>query len=223
MSYLREKYNKEIRAKLQKEMGVKSVMAVPTLQKVVVNVGAGEAINDKSIIETTVNEIAQITGQKPVVTKAKIAVSSFKIREGDEIGVKVTLRGEKMWNFTEKMIDLVFPRIKDFRGLNPKAFDNAGNYTFGLDEQTVFFEIDANKVSKLRGMEITFVTKAGDKELGYKFLKALGFPFRDLPKSKGQKAEAAKEEAEAEEMKVQEEEAIKTDKPEESNKKEESN
>jgi large subunit ribosomal protein L5 len=199
MSYLKDKYNKEIKSALQKELGVKSVMSVPTIKKVVVNVGAGEAINDKTIIDTVVSEIMGITGQRPVVTKAKLAVSTFKIRQGDPIGVKVTLRGEKMWNFTEKMIDLVFPRIKDFRGLNPKAFDQAGNYTVGLEEQTVFFEIDPNKVAKLRGMEITFVTAAGNKEAGYKLLKALGFPFRELSKkAEKETEEIAEAQAEAE-------------------------
>ena len=186
--YLKERYNSEIREKLQKQFGFKSPMEVPTLKKIVVNVGIGKEVEkDKGTKDTVYEEIKQITGQAPVVTKAKIAISNFKIRQNDPVGVKVTLRGDKMWDFAAKLIDIVFPQIKDFRGFTTKAFDGQGNYTVGLEDQTIFFEIDPNRVAKLRGMEITFVTSAKNDEEGKELLVAFGFPYRETVKKKIEK------------------------------------
>ena len=174
---LREEYNKKIRAELMKEGGYDNVMAVPTLKKIVVNSGVGDAVNDSSAIDDMVEIIKTITGQQPVINKAKNAISAFKIREGLPIGVTTTLRGDKMWEFLDKLISVVFPRTKDFRGLNAKAFDGSGNYSVGIVEHTVFPEIDSNNVTKIRPLQAVIVTTAQTDEEGRKFLDKFGFPF----------------------------------------------
>lgn len=177
MNRLQEEYNKRISKELMKEQGYNNVMQVPTLKKVVVNVGAGEAVDNKTALEEIVEILTRITGQKPVVNKAKKAVSAFKIREGMEIGVSVTLRGERMWQFFDKLVNIVLPRTKDFRGLNPKSFDGAGNYSLGVEDHTVFVEIDPNNVSKIRSLEVTIVTTARNDKDGKALLDKFGFPF----------------------------------------------
>ncbi len=177
MNRLQEEYNKTISKELMKEQGYNNVMQVPTLKKVVVNVGAGEAVDNKTALEEIVEILTRITGQKPVVNKAKKAVSAFKIREGMEIGVSVTLRGERMWQFFDKLVNIVLPRTKDFRGLNPKSFDGAGNYSLGVEDHTVFVEIDPNNVSKIRSLEVTIVTTARNDKDGKALLDKFGFPF----------------------------------------------
>ena len=175
---LKEQYVKEIRKQLIEELKLKSSMEAPVFTKVIVNVGVGEAVNDSSILETVSKELSLITGQRPVKTYAKHAISSFKIRAGDVIGLKVTLRGPRMWHFLDRLIQVVFPRTKDFRGLPTTAFDGSGNYTIGIEEQTVFPEINPNEVSKLRGMEITIVTSSQNDEHARLLLNKFGFPFK---------------------------------------------
>jgi large subunit ribosomal protein L5 len=152
-------------------------MQVPTLKKIVVNVGAGEAVDNKAALDEIVEILTRITGQKPVVNKAKKAVSAFKIRQGMEIGVSVTLRGERMWQFFDKLVNIVLPRTKDFRGLSPRSFDGAGNYSLGIEDHTVFIEIDPNNVSKIRSLEVTIVTSAMNDKDGKALLDKFGFPF----------------------------------------------
>jgi len=184
MTRLLEEYNKRIKQEMMKEGGFKNVMEVPTLKKIVLNVGAGEAVTNKTALEEIVNMLKLITGQKPVVNKAKKAIAAFKIREGMEVGVSATLRGDRMWEFFDKLINVVLPRTKDFRGLSPKSFDNAGNYSIGLDDHTVFIEIDPNNVTKIRGMEITIVTTAKNAKDGKLLLDKFGFPFiKDVNRS----------------------------------------
>ncbi len=178
MSKLREKYNKEIQQKLMKELQLSNVHSVPALKKIVLNIGAGEAVANPKVVEITQEILSAITGQRAVITKAKKSISNFKIREGLAIGSMVTLRGDKMWDFYEKLIDIVIPRIKDFRGLNPFAFDNAGNYTLGIKDHTIFPEIDPNEIDKVRSLEITFVTSVNDKEASKKLLRELGLPLK---------------------------------------------
>ena len=161
-----------------KEGGFKNPMEVPMLKKIVVNVGAGEAVNNKTAIEEIVEILRLITGQKPVVNKAKKAVSAFKIREGMEIGVSATLRGDRMWEFFDKLVNVVLPRTKDFRGLSPKSFDGAGNYSLGVEDHTVFVEIDPNNVTKIRSLEITIVTTAKNDKDARLLLDKFGFPFK---------------------------------------------
>ncbi len=155
MNRLQEEYNKTISKELMKEQNYTNVMQVPTLKKIVVNVGAGEAVDNKAALDEIVEMLTRITGQKPVVNKAKKAVSAFKIRQGMEIGVSVTLRGERMWQFFDKLVNIVLPRTKDFRGLSPRSFDGAGNYSLGREDHTVVIEIDPNNVSKIRSLEVT--------------------------------------------------------------------
>lgn len=184
MARLRDEYNNRIKAELMKEGEFKNVMEVPTLKKIVINVGAGEAINNKSAIEEIAKILELISGQKPVINKAKKAVSAFKLREGMEIGVSVTLRGEMMWEFFDKLVNVVLPRVKDFRGLSPRAFDKAGNYSVGLDDHTIFLEIDPNNVTKIRGLEVTIVTTANNAKEGKMLLDKFGFPFvKDVNRS----------------------------------------
>lgn len=178
MARLREEYNNKIKQELMKEGGFKNPMEVPMLKKIVVNVGAGEAVNNKAAIEEIVEILRLITGQKPVVNKAKKAISAFKIREGMEIGVSATLRGDRMWEFFDKLVNVVLPRTKDFRGLNPKSFDGAGNYSLGVEDHTVFVEIDPNNVTKIRSLEITIVTTAKNDKDAKLLLDKFGFPFR---------------------------------------------
>jgi large subunit ribosomal protein L5 len=184
MARLKDEYNNRIKAELMKEGGFKNVMEVPTLKKIVVNVGAGEAITNKTALEEIAKILELISGQKPVINKAKKAVSAFKLREGMEIGVSVTLRGDRMWEFFDKLVNVVLPRVKDFRGLSAKSFDKAGNYSIGLDDHTIFLEIDPNNVAKIRGLEVTIVTTAKDAKSGKMLLDKFGFPFiRDVNRS----------------------------------------
>ncbi len=178
MNSLKEKYNKEIKNDLMKKFNYSSVMEVPKLQKIVVNIGVGEASHDSKFMEAAVNDLQTITGQKPIITKAKKSIASFKLREGQNIGTKVTLRGEGMYNFMEKLIKVALPRVRDFRGISPKAFDGFGNYTLGIKEQLIFPEIEYDNVLKIRGMDIVFVTTAKTNEEALELLKGFGMPFR---------------------------------------------
>jgi large subunit ribosomal protein L5 len=177
---LKARYKSEIRDVLKKEFGFTNPMQIPTLVKVVVNMGVGEAARDSKLIEGAIRDLAIITGQKPQVTKSRKSIAQFKLREGMPIGAHVTLRGDRMWEFADRLISISLPRIRDFRGLSPKQFDGKGNYTFGLTEQVVFPEIDQDKVDRPRGMDITFVTTAKNDDEGRAFLKLLGFPFREV-------------------------------------------
>lgn len=175
---LKDRYDTEIRASLQDELDLDNVMQVPRLSKIVVNMGAGDAAADAKLIDGVVDDLRTITGQQPKVNRARKSVSNFKLREGQAIGASVTLRGERMWEFLDRLIALAIPRIRDFRGLNPRGFDGRGNYTFGVTEQLIFPEIDYDKVMKVRGMDITLVTTAQTDEHGKALLDAFGFPFR---------------------------------------------
>ena len=176
---LKARYKSEIKDALTKEFGFTNPMQIPTLVKVVVNMGVGEAARDSKLIEGAVRDLAIITGQKPQVTKSRKSIAQFKLREGMPIGAHVTLRGDRMWEFADRLLSISLPRIRDFRGLSPKQFDGKGNYTFGLTEQVVFPEIEQDKVDRPRGMDITFVTTAKNDNEGRALLKALGFPFRE--------------------------------------------
>ena len=178
MNHLREKYNKEIIPSLREKYGYKSVMATPKLDKIVVNMGVGDATTNSKLLEAAMNDLEIITGQKPVATKAKKAIAGFKVREGQAIGCKVTLRGENMYNFLDKLISITLPRVRDFRGISSKAFDGRGNYTLGLTEQLIFSEIEYDNVVKVRGMDIVFVTTAKTNEEAYDLLKGFGMPFK---------------------------------------------
>ncbi len=175
---LRRRYDDEIRARLKDELGLGNVMEVPRLEKIVVNMGVGRATQQPSLLEGAVRDLTTITGQKPLVTKAKRSIAGFKLREGNAIGAKVTLRGARMWEFLDRLISIAIPRIRDFRGLPPSAFDGNGNYTFGVAEQLIFPEIDYDKIDTTRGMDITIVTTARTDAHGRALLDALGFPFR---------------------------------------------
>jgi len=175
---LKEKYNNELRAKLQEELGLDNVMLVPRLVKISVNMGLGDALGDAKIIDGAVKDLAIITGQAPKVNRARKSIANFKLREGNPIGVSVTLRGDRMWEFLDRLIALAIPRIRDFRGLSPYSFDGAGNYSFGVTEQLIFPEINYDEVGKIEGMDITIVTTATDDEGGRALLRAFGFPFR---------------------------------------------
>ena len=178
MANLKEKYNNELRPALKEELGIDNIMAVPKLTKVVINMGVGEAANDKKHLESALENLTVIAGQKPVVTKARQSVASFKIREGWPIGCKVTLRGNKMYEFMERLIDIAIPRERDFRGLNPKSFDGQGNYNFGIKEQIIFPEIKFDNVDTIRGMDICINTSATNKEDAKALLEVLEFPFK---------------------------------------------
>jgi large subunit ribosomal protein L5 len=179
MSRLRQRYEKEVIPALEKEFGYSNVMAIPRIQKVVVNMGLGEATQNAKIIDTGVDEVARITGQKPVVTRAKKSIAQFKVRKGMPIGTMVTLRGERMWEFLDRLIAVALPRVRDFRGVSPRGFDGRGNYTLGLRDQLLFPEIDYMKVDKARGMNISVVTTARTDEESRKLLQLLGMPFRN--------------------------------------------
>ncbi len=179
MSRLVDLYKNEIKDKLMKELGLKNVMQVPKLEKIVINMGLGEATSNIKLIDKGVEEISLITGQKPVVTKAKKAISNFKLRKSLPIGVMVTLRRDKMYEFLERFLAVTLPRVRDFKGISAKAFDGRGNYTIGIREQLIFPEIDYDKVEKVKGMNITFVTSAKNDKEARALLTALGFPFRD--------------------------------------------
>jgi large subunit ribosomal protein L5 len=175
---LRERYEKELSMKLQSELSLSNVMQIPTLEKIVINMGVGKATQQPSLIDGAVSDLTAISGQKPVVTRARRSIASFKLRAGMPIGVKVTIRGNRAWEFLDRLIATALPRIRDFRGLSPKSFDGSGNYTFGITEQLVFPEIDYDKVDMPRGMDITICTTAMSDRDARAFLVALGFPFR---------------------------------------------
>ncbi len=175
---LKQKYNTEIKKQLQEEFGYENVMQTPGLVKVVVNTGVGEAARDSKVIDGAVDDLVKITGQKPVVTKARKSIAQFKLREGQAIGAHVTLRGDRAWEFIDRLVNIALPRIRDFRGLSPKQFDGHGNYTFGLQEQSVFHEIDQDRIDRVRGFDITVVTTAKTDAEGRALLRALGFPFK---------------------------------------------
>ena len=178
MANLKERFNKELRPVLQKELDIKNIMAVPKLKKVVINMGVGEAANDKKHLESALQNLTEISGQKPITTKARQSVASFKIREGWPLGCKVTLRGSKMYDFIERLIMIAIPRERDFRGLNPKSFDQQGNYSFGIKEQIIFPEINYDNIDNIRGMDICINISANNKTDAKALLQALNFPFR---------------------------------------------
>jgi large subunit ribosomal protein L5 len=176
--YLRQRYQEEIVPALMRSLNLKNIMDVPRIEKVVVNIGVGEALDNAKALDAAVSDMMIITGQKPVITKARKSIANFKLREGRAIGVKVTLRGERMWSFFDRLVNIALPRVRDFRGISPNAFDGRGNYTLGLREQLVFPEIDYDKIDKLRGMEVTIVTTARTDEAGRQLLTMIGMPFR---------------------------------------------
>ena len=178
MNRLKEKYVNEVVSSLQNKYNYKSVMEVPRLEKIVINMGVGDATSNSKLIEAAVNDLTKISGQKPVITKAKKSIAGFKVREGQAIGCKVTLRGDNMYNFMDKLISIALPRVRDFRGVSPKAFDGRGNYTMGIKEQLIFSEIDYDDVVKVRGMDIIFVTTAKTNEESFDLLNELGIPFK---------------------------------------------
>ena len=178
MNHLKEKYTKEIVPSMMEKYKYTTIMNVPKLEKIVVNIGTGDATTNSKLLEAAMNELELITGQKPVATKAKKAIAGFKLRAGQSIGCKVTLRGENMYNFLEKLIRIALPRVRDFRGISPKSFDGRGNYTLGLTEQLIFSEIEYDNVVKVRGMDVVFVTTAKSNEEAYDLLKGFGMPFK---------------------------------------------
>lgn len=175
---LKEKYNNEIKDQLYKELGLTNVNQVPRLEKIVVNMGVGRAAGDSKLLDGAIADLRVITGQQPMVTRAKKSIAGFHLREGQAIGAKVTLRGDRMWEFFDRLMSTALPRVRDFRGLNPNSFDGRGNYTMGLNEQLIFPEIEYDKVDHSRGMDITFVTTADTNEAAKALLDALGFPFK---------------------------------------------
>ena len=178
MNRLKEKYLNEVIPSLKEKYNYKTVMEVPKLSKIVVNIGVGDATTNSKLIDAAVNDLALITGQKPVITRAKKSIAGFHVREGQAIGCKVTLRGDRMYNFMDKLISIGLPRVRDFRGISPKAFDGRGNYTLGIKEQLIFSEIEYDNVVKVRGMDVVFVTTAKSNEEAYDLLNELGMPFR---------------------------------------------
>ena len=178
MSRLRERYEKEVAPALKKEFGYRNVMAIPKIEKIIVNMGLGEATQNAKIVDVGADEVARVTGQKPVVTRAKKSIAQFKVRKGMPIGAMVTLRGERMWEFLDRLIAVALPRVRDFRGVSPRGFDGRGNYTLGLKDQLLFPEIDYMKVDKARGMNISVVTTAKSDQESRKLLQLLGMPFR---------------------------------------------
>jgi large subunit ribosomal protein L5 len=178
MAKLKELYVKELAPKLKEELGVDNVMAVPRITKITINMGVGEAVGDKKVLDHAVEDMTAITGQKPIVTNARKSIAGFKIRDGWPIGCKVTLRGERMYEFLERLIDIAIPRIRDFRGISPKQFDGRGNFSMGVTEQIIFPEIDYDKVDKLRGLDICITTTAANDDQGRALLKAFNFPFK---------------------------------------------
>ncbi|MCS7070367.1 MAG: 50S ribosomal protein L5 [Anaerolinea sp.] len=176
---IQKRYQEQVVPALMKEFNFENVMQVPRIQKIVINIGMGEALDNPKALDAAVNDLRTITGQQPVITKARKSIAAFKLREGRAIGVKVTLRGQRMWSLLDRLINLALPRIRDFRGVSPDTFDGRGNYTIGLREQLVFPEIQYDKIDKVRGMEITIVTTARNDEEGRRLLKLLGMPFRE--------------------------------------------
>ena len=178
---LKARFREQVVPSLMRELGLSNPMQVPRLEKVTLNMGVGDALKDGRMLEAAVDDLAVITGQKAIITKARKSIAGFKLREGMSIGAKVTLRGDRMWEFIDRLVSIAIPRIRDFRGLNPSAFDGHGNFTLGLTEQLIFPEIDYDKVVKVRGMDITVVTTARNDEEGRALLVALGFPFEGIP------------------------------------------
>ncbi len=176
---LKEKYRNEVVAQLQKDLGLKNVNQVPRPVKIVVNMGVGEAASNSKAMNGAVEDLRAITGQQPMVCRAKKSIAGFHIREGMPIGCKVTLRGDRMWEFMDRLLSTALPRVRDFRGINPKSFDGRGNYSLGITEQLIFPEVEYDKVDRTRGLDITVVTTAKDNDAGYELLKALGFPFKE--------------------------------------------
>jgi large subunit ribosomal protein L5 len=176
--HMKEYYQNEIAPALMKAIGVDNVMEIPRVTKVVVNIGVGEALDNAKALEAAVADLTTITGQKPIITKAKKSIANFKLREGRSIGVKVTLRGERMWSFLDRLVNIALPRVRDFRGVSPNAFDGRGNYTLGLREQLVFPEIEYDKIDKLRGLEVSIITTARNDDESRQLLQMLGMPFR---------------------------------------------
>jgi large subunit ribosomal protein L5 len=172
------RYDDEIRAALKEQLGLDNVMQVPRLEKIVINMGVGAAVGQPSLLEGAVKDLTRIAGQKPVITKARQSIANFKLREGNPIGTKVTLRGARMWEFLDRLISLAIPRVRDFRGLNPRSFDGRGNYTFGVNDQLIFPEVDYDSIDAPRGMDITIVTTANTDAEGKALLDAFGFPFK---------------------------------------------
>jgi large subunit ribosomal protein L5 len=181
MPRMKVRYDQELRPQLKEQLELANIMQVPRLVKIVVNMGVGEAIKDARLLDDALKDLQIITGQKPVITKARKSIAGFKLREGQSIGAKVTLRGDRMWEFLDRLVTLALPRIRDFRGLNAQAFDGHGNYTMGVTEQLIFPEIDYDKVARVSGMDITIVTTATDDDQGRALLAALGFPFAGMP------------------------------------------
>jgi len=182
---LKQRYHEEIRTQLKDELGLGNIMEVPRLEKIVLNMGVGGAVQQASLLEGAVRDLEIIAGQKPIVTRAKKSIAGFKLREGNAIGAKVTLRGDRMWEFYDRLVSVAIPRIRDFRGLNPRSFDGRGNYTFGITEQLIFPEIDYDKIDTVRGMDITIVTTGTTDDQGRALLRALGFPFRRDEQNQG--------------------------------------
>jgi len=178
MARLLEKYRSEVVPELKKALGTQNVLALPRLDKIVVSMGVGKALENKNFLDAAAKDLAAITGQKPVVTRARKSVAGFKLRKGQEIGLKVTLRGGRMYEFLDRLVSIVIPRIRDFRGLSPRAFDGAGNYNLGISEQVVFPEINIDKIEFVQGMNVTICVRARDREGSFELLKRLGFPFR---------------------------------------------
>lgn len=178
MNRLKERYQTELAPALKEDLSLANIMQVPQIKKVVINIGMGEALDNPKSLDAAVSDLSQITGQKPVITKARTSIASFKLREGRSIGVKVTLRGEKMWAFLDRLLNIVLPRVRDFRGVSRDSFDGRGNYTLGLREQLIFPEIEYDKIDKIRGMEVTIVTSATNDEQAARLLEMLGMPFR---------------------------------------------
>lgn len=178
MARLKKLYQDEVAAKLKEELGLKNVMEVPRITKITLNMGVGEALSDKKLMENAVADLEKLSGQKALVTKARKSIAGFKVREGWPIGCKVTLRQERMWDFLDRLVDVAIPRIRDFRGLNPKSFDGRGNYSMGVREQIIFPEIDYDKVDRVRGLDVTITTTARNNDEGRALLAALGFPFK---------------------------------------------
>jgi len=175
---LKKRYDAELRVQIKETLGLGNIMEVPRLEKIVINMGVGRATQQASLLEGAVRDLTAIAGQKPLVTRARTSIAGFKLREGNAIGAKVTLRGDRMWEFYDRLVSVAIPRIRDFRGLNPKSFDGRGNYTFGITEQLIFPEIDYDKIDTVRGMDITIVTTGTTDDQGRALLRALGFPFR---------------------------------------------
>ena len=177
MARLKDFYSQEVAPAMMKKFGYKNVMEIPKVEKVVVNMGVSEAVGNPKVLDAAVADLTQISGQKPIVTKAKKSISAFKVREGMSIGTKVTLRGERMYHFMDKLLNVALPRVRDFRGISPKAFDGRGNYTLGVKEQLIFPEMEYDKIDKIRGMDITIVTSANTDEEARELLKLMGMPF----------------------------------------------